>query len=99
MLVRESARAGLREDVRAALPNALEVRIDPDFAAPVARPRPGAGTGSGSGAERSAAELFDEFCGVRAVSDPRVRDLFTRLHDRVTSSAGGGRGTGPGGGD
>ncbi len=31
--VREPARAGLREDITDALPNALEVRIDPEFAA------------------------------------------------------------------
>ena len=34
--VRERARAGLREEVTELLPNALEVRIDPEFAAPVA---------------------------------------------------------------
>jgi len=34
--VREPARAGLREEVTALLPNALEVRIDPEFAAPLA---------------------------------------------------------------
>ena len=33
--VREPARAGLREDITDALPNALEVRIDPEFAAEV----------------------------------------------------------------
>jgi DNA repair protein SbcD/Mre11 len=79
--VREPARAGLREEVTALLPNALEVRIDPDFAAPVAAPRPAAGP------ERSPSELFREYLGTRNVADPRVEQLFARLHDRVTSGA------------
>ncbi len=41
--VREPARAGLREEVTALLPNALEVRIDPEFAAPVTASRPASG--------------------------------------------------------
>jgi exonuclease SbcD len=76
--VREPARAGLRDEVVALLPNALEVRIDPEFAAPVAAPRPSAG------AERSPSELFREYLGTRGVADPRVEQLFARLHDRVT---------------
>ena len=43
--VREPARAGLREEVTALLPNALEVRIDPEFAAPVAATPAVAGAG------------------------------------------------------
>lgn len=39
VVVREPARAGLRDDVLAVLPNALEVRIDPEFAAVVDAPR------------------------------------------------------------
>ena len=76
--IREPARAGLREDVVALLPNALEVRIDPEFAAPVAASRPSAGP------ERSPSELFREYLGTRNVADPRVEQLFARLHDRVT---------------
>jgi exonuclease SbcD len=78
--VREPARAGLREEVTALLPNALEVRIDPEFAAPVAASRPS----SSSGAEHSPSELFREYLGTRSVADPRVEQLFARLHDRVT---------------
>lgn len=76
--VREPARAGLREEVTALLPNALEVRIDPEFTAPraVSRPAPGSG--------RSAVELFGEYLGTRGVADPRVEELFRRLHERVT---------------
>jgi exonuclease SbcD len=81
--VREPARAGLREEVTAVLPNALEVRIDPEFAAPVSTPRPAEGDG---GAERHPAELFHEYLGTRAVADERVEALFRHLHDQVTGS-------------
>jgi exonuclease SbcD len=80
--VREPARAGLREEVTALLPNALEVRIDPEFAAPAAVARPSAPTD----ADRHPAELFHEYLGTRAVADERVEALFRRLHDRVTGS-------------
>ncbi|HZG89760.1 MAG TPA: exonuclease SbcCD subunit D [Pseudonocardia sp.] len=79
--VREPARAGLREEVTALLPNALEVRIDPEFAAPVAAPRP-----SGGDTERHPAELFAEYLGSRSIADPRVEELFRRLHDQITGS-------------
>jgi exonuclease SbcD len=78
--VREPARAGLREEVMALLPNALEVRIDPEFAAPVAASRPAAGP------ERTPSELFREYLDTRNVADPRVEQLFARLHDRVTGA-------------
>lgn len=81
--VRERARAGLREEVTALLPNALEVRIDPEFAAPVEAPRPSGGHGD---ADRHPAELFHEYLGTRAVADERVEALFRRLHDRVTGN-------------
>jgi exonuclease SbcD len=80
--VRERARAGLREEVTDLLPNALEVRIDPEFAAPVTGSRP---TG-GPGADHSPGELFREYLDTRAVDDKRVEELFARLHDRVSSA-------------
>jgi DNA repair protein SbcD/Mre11 len=89
--VREPARAGLREEVVALLPNALEVRIDPEFAAPVAASRPSAGP------ERSPSELFREYLGTRNVADPRVEQLFARLHDRVTEGSLAGPSIGRGG--
>jgi DNA repair protein SbcD/Mre11 len=82
VMVREPARAGLREEVIGLLPNALEVRIDPEFAAPAAGSRPS----QRAGAERSPAELFGEYCGVRGVQDGRVEALFARLHDEQTSA-------------
>jgi DNA repair protein SbcD/Mre11 len=75
--VREHARAGLREEVTALLPNALEVRIDPEFAAPAAVARPAQEPG------RSPVELFGEYLGTRGVADPRVEELFRRLHERA----------------
>ncbi len=81
--VRAPARAGLREEVTALLPNALEVRIDPEFAAPTETPRPSGGHG---GADRHPAELFHEYLGTRSVADERVEALFRRLHDRVTGN-------------
>lgn len=78
--VREPARAGLREEVVELLPNALEVRIDPEFSAPVAAPRPSAGP------DRTPSQLFREYLDTRGVSDPRVEQLFARLHDRVTGA-------------
>ncbi len=75
----EPARAGLREEVTALLPNALEVRIDPEFAVTPEASRP-----SGGGSGRAPSQLFAEYLGTRGVADPRVEQLFARLHDRVT---------------
>jgi DNA repair protein SbcD/Mre11 len=77
--VREPARAGLRDEVLDLLPNALEVRIDPEFAAAVSGSRPA----SGPGVERTPGELFSDFLAARQVADPRVEALFARLHDKV----------------
>jgi len=76
--VREPARAGLREEVTALLPNALEVRIDPEFAAPLAAARPSSEPG------RTPVELFGEYLGSRGVADQRVAELFRTLHERIT---------------
>jgi exonuclease SbcD len=79
--LQEQTRAGLRDDTVALLPNALEVRIDPEFAAPVhAAP----GTGEPRTA-RSPGQLFADYCAAREVSDPRVAALFGELHDEVTA--------------
>jgi DNA repair protein SbcD/Mre11 len=64
------------------LPNALEVRIDPEFAAPVIGSRPAAGAGG----DRSPGELFHEYLGTRSVDDRRVQELFARLHDKVSAA-------------
>jgi DNA repair protein SbcD/Mre11 len=77
VLVREPARAGLREQVQELLPNALEVRIDAGVA--------DARAVGPSAADRTPGELFAEFCGQRGVADPAVEALFARLHDQVVS--------------
>ena len=79
--VREPARAGLREAVAGILPNALEVRIDPEFAAPVPAGRRGRGRRD-----------EDTRAAVRRLlrrgkrRGPRVATLFAELHDEVTSA-------------
>jgi len=80
--VREHARAGLREEITDALPNALEVRIDAEFAAAVNPQGPAIDR-----TEHSPAELFAEYCSFVGVADDRVRSLFDELHDQLTSTA------------
>jgi DNA repair protein SbcD/Mre11 len=84
--LREPARAGLRDDTAAVLPNALEVRIDPEFAAPSSpgRPDPAALT-------RTPGQLFADYCAAQPVPvrDERVAALFAQLHDEVTASVSG----------
>jgi exonuclease SbcD len=80
--VREPARAGLREDITDVLPNALEVRIDPEFAAEVNPQGPRIDR-----TEHSPAELFAEYCSFVGVADDRVRSLFDELHDALTTTA------------
>jgi exonuclease SbcD len=84
VFVREPARAGLRDQVLELLPNALEIRIDPEFAAPGTSARPATGA---DGVERTPGDLFAEYCAGQGVADDRVTALFARLHDRATSAA------------
>ena len=80
VVVREQPRAGLREEVQALLPRALEVRIDPEILAAVAetpdRPRQ---------AGRSARDLFGDYLTSRGHDDPAVRELFDRLYEEVAT--------------
>jgi DNA repair protein SbcD/Mre11 len=84
--LREPSRAGLRDDAAAILPNALEVRIDPAFAAPSRPRRPDA-----ANVIRTPDQLFADYCASEAVQvrDPRVAALFGELHDEVTASGAG----------
>jgi exonuclease SbcD len=78
--VREPQRAGLREDVQALLPQALEVRIDPQLLAdlaPAERPSHRAG--------RSPAELFGDYLTTAGVADEAVTTLFGRLYEEVSA--------------
>jgi DNA repair protein SbcD/Mre11 len=78
--VREKPRAGLKEDVQAMLPRALEVRIDTD-----ALPALDTASRSASRTGRSPNELFGEYLTAKGVADPAVGTLFNRLHDDVAS--------------
>jgi exonuclease SbcD len=83
--LREPTRAGLRDDTVAVLPNALEVRIDPGFAAPSRPDRPDVAS-----AIRTPGQLFADYCASEQVQvkDARVAALFGQLHDEVTAAGG-----------
>jgi exonuclease SbcD len=87
--LREPGRAGLRDDTIAILPNALEVRIDPEFAAQAAATPVSAEPRTA----RTPGQLFADYCAERDISDPRVADLFGQLHDEVTATDSAGDGT------
>ena len=80
VFVAEPSRAGLRDEVVGLLPNTLEVRIDPEFAAPSAGPAAPDRTGE------SPIDLFGEFCAERRIEDPRLTALFVDLLDELSSS-------------
>lgn len=79
VLVREAPRPGLREDVQELLPNALEVRIDPDMLPS----RSGARGAERAG--RSPRELFGDYLDSRGNAEEGVRELFDELYDEVSS--------------
>jgi exonuclease SbcD len=78
VFVREAPRAGLREEVQAMLPRALEVRIDPAMLPETTTDRP-AGTRAG----RSPQDLFTEYLTSRGHTDEATLVLFGRLYDEV----------------
>ncbi|GAA1605436.1 exonuclease SbcCD subunit D [Actinoplanes couchii] len=80
VLVREVPRPGLREDVQELLPNALEVRIDPDMLPT----RSGARSAERAG--RSPRELFGDYLDSRGNAEEGVRELFDELYDEVSSN-------------
>ncbi|MCE5292739.1 MAG: exonuclease SbcCD subunit D [Nocardiaceae bacterium] len=80
--VREHARAGLRDEVQDLLPNALEIRIDEEFAQRISAPT------VDIRADRSPGELFAEFCNERGIADARLTALFDQLHDDLTAAGG-----------
>ncbi len=76
--VKEKTRAGLKEDVQALLPRALEVRIDPGLLPdldPTARRVSNVG--------RSPRELFAEYLEAKGVADTEVGELFGRMLEEV----------------
>lgn len=74
--VREKARAGLREEVVDALPNALEVRIHPDYLEAERRPSP-------RDTKSSSHDLFTDYCAEAQLEDPDVIALFDELLDEI----------------
>jgi exonuclease SbcD len=80
VLVHETPRVGLREDVQELLPNALEVRIDPDM-------MPKTGERMAQRAGRSPRELFGDYLDNRGLADEGVRELFDELYDEVSANS------------
>jgi DNA repair protein SbcD/Mre11 len=78
--VRETPRVGLREDVQELLPNALEVRIDPDMVPDKS------GQQMAQRAGRSPRELFGDYLDSRGNAEDGVRELFDELYDEVSST-------------
>ncbi len=81
--VRQTTYAGMREELLDALPNALEIRIDPQFTV-----APHENVVRGSHATKTPAELFAEYCAHAGVDDPRVSKLFDELGDELSRAAG-----------
>jgi DNA repair protein SbcD/Mre11 len=80
VLVREAPRVGLREDVQELLPNALEVRIDPEMLPNKAGERMAQRAG------RSPRQLFGDYLDSRGNTEDGVRELFDELYDEVSSA-------------
>ncbi len=80
VVVSEAPRAGLREEVQALLPNALEVRIDPRM---LPDPAAAARSGAAGRAGRAPGELFADYLTQRGHVDEATVALFHRLHDEV----------------
>jgi len=81
VFVRETPRVGLREDVQELLPNALEVRIDPDMV-----PDPKAAQ-LAQRAGRSPRQLFGDYLDHRGNTEDGVRELFDELYDEVSTQS------------
>ncbi|MEV8506410.1 exonuclease SbcCD subunit D [Actinoplanes sp. NPDC051475] len=79
VFVRETPRVGLREDVQELLPNALEVRIDPDMVPDKAGERMAQRAG------RSPRELFGDYLDNRGNAEEGVRELFDELYDEMST--------------
>lgn len=78
VLVREQPRAGLREEVQELLPQAVEIRIDPELV-----PTPGSGTRTAQRSGRSPRDLFADYLTNRGHADDGVRELFDELLEEV----------------
>ena len=77
--VNEPTRAGLRDEIADALPDALEIRIHPDFSTATSGKKV-----TIDHADRTPGQLFADYCAAENVEDERVAALFGQLHDQVT---------------
>ena len=81
VFIREPARAGLADEVRAIAPRAVDVRLErsgsDDATAPERHTRSG----------RTARDLFVEYLGARGIEDDRVVQLFEQLHGEALEAA------------
>lgn len=82
VVVNEPTRAGLRETVQAALPNALEIRIAPEHQALTA-----ARAATDTGLDRPPGEIFEAYLREQNVVDPRISVLFGAVHDALLDNA------------
>jgi len=80
--VTEPAHAGLRDDIAETLPNALEIRIHPDFSTAASGRKV-----TVDQANRTPGQLFAGYCASANVEDSRVATLFATLHDEATHPA------------
>ncbi|MGP4028785.1 metallophosphoesterase family protein [Actinomadura sp. 3N407] len=85
VVVAEKPRAGLADDVREILPNALTVDIDEAFR-PTSAPRQATVTGRDAPTPRG---LFRTYLEQLGHEDERVEALFDRLHDELDGHGGG----------
>jgi exonuclease SbcD len=77
VVLEEKARAGLNEEVREAIPGAVDVIVArPEHRGPRQRARR---------AGRSPVELFETYLTARGVDDPEVVELFRELEQEVVS--------------
>jgi exonuclease SbcD len=76
--VTEPARAGLGDEVRQMLPNAVDIQVMAVTTNDTERRSPRHG--------RSATELFHAYLSERNVDDPAVEALFVELLDAATSA-------------
>jgi exonuclease SbcD len=81
VFVREKPRVGLREDVQELLPDALEVRIDPDMVPDLK------GASAAQRAGRSPRQLFGDYLDSRGTNEDGVRELFDELYDEVSTAS------------
>lgn len=80
VVVDEPARAGLADDVRAALPNALDVRLR------TVEPDGRRGATDDQRLDRGPHELFASFLAEQHLDDPRLAALFAELLDEELST-------------